>query len=317
MEDYIQDIIKLKPVFQERIWGGTKLRDSFGYDIPSERTGECWAISALKNGDCEIINGEYEGNSLSWLYENHREVFGNIENAEFPLLVKLIDAADNLSIQVHPDDKYAYEVEGQEFGKTEAWYILDCGKDTVLEIGHKAKSKEQLKEMILTNEWEQLLNYINIKKGDFFYIPSGTVHAICKNTLIYEIQQSCDLTYRLYDYNRVDNNSGKQRELHIDKSIDVITVPQKIEEASPAVKENGLGYEKTTYIENDYFKTYKYDISGEAEIINEAPFVLCTVVHGEGKIVDEIIKKGDNFIIPANYKKLSFKGNLSIMMATI
>lgn len=316
MEESVQDIIKLNPAFQERIWGGTRLRETFGYNIPSEKTGECWAISALKNGDCQISEGEYEGKTLSWLYENHRELFGNIENAEFPLLVKLIDAADNLSIQVHPDDEYAYEIEGQEFGKTEAWYILDCGKDTLLEIGHKANSKEQLKNIIYNSEWDQLLNYINIKQGDFFYIPSGTIHAICKNTLIYEIQQSSDLTYRLYDYNRVDN-TGKQRELHIDKSIDVITVPQRIDGALPPIREKAEGYEKNTYIKSEYFKTFKYDIEGEAEITNESPFILCTVIDGEGKIGDEKIKKGDNFIIPANYKKLLFLGKLSIMMATV
>ena len=317
MDGFTQDIIKLNPVFQERIWGGTKLRDGFGYNIPSETTGECWAISALKNGDCEIGNGEYKGKSLSWLYKNHRGIFGNITNEEFPLLVKLIDAADNLSIQVHPDDKYANEIEGQQFGKTEAWYIVECGEDTLLEIGHKASSREELREMIDKGEWDNLLNYINIKKGDFFHIPSGTVHAICKNTLIYEIQQSCDLTYRLYDYARVDNKTGEQRELHTEKSIDVITVPQITNKASVPVREKIEGYEKTTYIENEYFKTFKYDIDGEVEITNEFPFILCTVLEGKGVVGEEEVKKGDNFIIPANYKKVTISGKLSVIMSTV
>lgn len=198
----MHNIIKLKPVFKDMIWGGTRLRECFGYNIPSESTGECWAISAHKNGDCEIDSEECSGKTLSWLYKNHRELFGNIENSEFPLLVKIIDAANNLSIQVHPDDKYANEIEKQQFGKTEAWYILGCNDDTLLEIGHNASSKEELADMIKAGKWDKLLNYIPVKKGDFFCIPPGTVHAICKNTLIYEIQQSSDLTYRLYDYNR-------------------------------------------------------------------------------------------------------------------
>ena len=121
----------------------------------------------------------------------------------------------------------------------------------------------------------------------------------------------------MYDYNRVDSSTGKKRELHIDKSLEVITVPQKIDAALSTVREKAKGYEKTIYTENDYFKTFKYDIKGEAEIINEAPFVLCTVIEGEGKVGDEKIKKGDSFIIPTNYKKLLFTGSLSIMMATV
>lgn len=311
----MQNIIRLQPVFKEKIWGGKKLKDIYGYDIPSDKTGECWAISAHKEGDCNILNDEFKGETLSSLYKEHRELFGNIQDKEFPLLAKILDASDNLSIQVHPNDEFARTVEKQEFGKTEAWYVLDCNEDTVLEIGHTAKTKDELVNRIKNGEWDKFLNYRNIKKGDYFFIPSGTVHAICENTLIYEIQQSSDTTYRLYDYDRVDDN-GNKRELHIDRSIEVIEVPQ---ENTPVVpkEESGEGYKKTTFVESKYFTSFRYSIDGKAEINEKAPFILCTVVDGSGKIGDEAIKKGDNFIIPSGYKQIVFDGKVEILMATI
>ena len=313
----METIIKLKPVFQEKIWGGTKLRDYFNYDLKSDITGECWAISAHKNGDSEVANTEYSGKTLSWLYENHREIFGNIQNAEFPLLVKLIDASDNLSIQVHPDDKYAKAFESEHFGKNEAWYVVDCNEDTLLEIGHNAETKEQLANMIKKGQWDELLNYIPIKKGDYFFIPSGTVHAICKNTLIYEIQQSSDITYRLYDYNRVDSKTGKERELHTKKSVDVINVPQKIQEIAKPKVENLDAAKVTTYADTPYFKMIKYDIDGNFEISSKAPFMLCTVLGGQASICSEEVKKGDNFIVPAALKSILVDGKVSIMVSML
>lgn len=311
------EIIRLKSVFKEKLWGGTTLRNLFNYDIPSNKTGECWAISALRTGDCEIANTEFKGKTLSWLYKNHREIFGNIENREFPLLVKLLDASDNLSIQVHPDDKYANEVERQEFGKTEAWYIVDCAKDSVLQVGHNANSKEELKEMVLGEKWKELLNYTPIKKGDFFYIQSGTVHAICKNTLVYEIQQSSDLTYRLYDYDRVEKKTGKKRELHTDKSLDVIRVPQKIDTGITPKVENKEGCKITNYVDSKYFKTFKYDVDGNIKIQNNPFFALCTVLEGNGEIDNQPIKKGDNFIIPSDHNVSTLSGNISIIVSTL
>lgn len=310
------NIIKIKPIFKEKIWGGNSLREVYGYDIPSDHTGECWAISAHKEGDCTIVNEEYKGETLSSLYNNHRELFGNIKDEEFPLLAKILDAKDNLSIQVHPDDKYAREVENVPYGKTEAWYVLNCSDDTVLEIGHNANTKEELANMIHAGEWKDLLNYRPIKKGDYFFIQSGTVHAICSGTLIYEIQQSSDTTYRLYDYDRVDDTTGTTRELHIDSSIDVINVPQENEPVTPVVTE-GTNFTKTMFTKSTYFSSFKYNITGDAEITEDAPFIMCTVTDGEGTIGGEEIKKGDNFIVPAGYGTMKFTGNLEILMATV
>lgn len=158
-------ILKMKPVFKEMIWGGHKLRDVYGYDIPSDNTGECWAISAHKNGDCVIAGGEYDGKTLSWLFDNHRELFGNIEGNQFPLLVKIIDAKNDLSVQVHPNDEYAEEHE-HSLGKTECWYVLQADEGTNMVMGHHAKTKEEFVKAIEEDDYDNLLNKFQIKKGD-------------------------------------------------------------------------------------------------------------------------------------------------------
>lgn len=313
----MKEIIRLEPVFKYRVWGGRKLKEYFGYDIPTDKTGECWAISAHKNGDCIIKNGEFKGKTLSWLYENHREHFGTIENNEFPLLVKLIDASNDLSIQVHPNDEYAYSKENGQLGKTEAWYIIDCNEDTVLEYGHNANTKEELVNYIEEGKWKELLTFKPIKKGDFFYIPSGTVHAICKNTLIYEIQQSSDLTYRVYDYDRVDENTGEKRELHVEKAIDVIKVPFGEENNVKSIIEKKEGYVKTHYVNSEYFNTVKFDVKDKAYINYKALFSLVTVIEGKGTLDGEEIKKGDNFVIPFGYNDFEINGEVSFIVSSI
>lgn len=312
----MNEIIYLTPIFKEKIWGGSKLKSVFDYNIPSEKTGECWAISAHKEGDCEILDGIYKGKTLSWLYENHRELFGGISYEEFPLLVKLIDAKDNLSVQVHPGDKYAREIEGQPFGKTEGWYIVDCDEDSLLQVGHNASTEKEVEEMVIGGKWNDFLNYFPIKAGEFYFIPDGTVHAICKGTLVYEVQQSSDTTYRLYDYDRVDETTGKKRDLHISKSIDVITVPQKVSNTKEFVTEYDE-YTKVVMTENDKFNLYRYEINGEASINNTNPFMLCTVIEGKGTIEGKEIAKGSNFIVPAGMNVVNVKGDLKILIATI
>ena len=193
----MREIVFLKPVFKEMIWGGNRLKTDFLYDIPGDKTGECWAVSAHKNGDCLVESGSFAGSTLSQLWQSHRELFGNVTGDVFPLLIKIIDAKADLSIQVHPDDEYARVNENGSLGKTECWYILDCDEDAKIVIGHHAKSKTLLTEMIHKNEWDNLIRVLPIKKGDFFQIEPGTVHAIKAGTLILETQQNSDITYRL------------------------------------------------------------------------------------------------------------------------
>lgn len=308
-------ILKMKPVFKEMIWGGHKLRDVYGYDIPSDHTGECWAISAHKNGDCTIENSEFAGKTLSWLFENHRDLFGNIEGEEFPLLVKIIDAKDDLSVQVHPDDEYAKVHEGS-LGKTECWYVLQADEGTKMVMGHHAKTKEEFVRAIGEDDYENLLNSFDIQEGDFFYIPSGTLHAICSGSLIYEAQQSSDITYRVYDYHRRDKD-GNERQLHVQQSIDVTNVPAQIGSSKNFTEnrlENGT---KVRYVESDFFKVDCYRLCGKNTVENCAPFQMVSVIEGKGTIDGMNVKKGDHFLICSDQKETVFDGTMDVMIAAL
>ena len=166
----MKQIIFLNPVFKQMIWGGNRLATDFGYDIPGDNTGECWGISAHTSGDDSIANDCYAGMTLSQLWDEHPELFGNIEGDRFPLLIKIIDAKDNLSIQVHPYDEYAAKNENGSLGKTECWYIIDCPDDAKLVVGHNAKTHEELSDMIHEGRWDEFIRYVPIKKGDFIQI---------------------------------------------------------------------------------------------------------------------------------------------------
>lgn len=312
MNNKSEKLIFLEPVFKEMIWGGNKLRSNFGYDIPGDKTGECWAVSAHENGDCIVKDGAYKGIALSKLYREHRELFGNYKADKFPLLTKIIDAKQDLSIQVHPDDEYANKFENGSLGKTECWYILDCEESSTIIVGHNAKNKEELVSMIDNNEWDKLIREIPIKKGDFFQINPGTVHAIKGGTVILETQQSSDVTYRLYDYGRLSN--GVPRELHLDKSKDVIICPYTEEnENYPKVLGEGI----TNLYCCQYYTVNKYDIAGEMEIDIDSPFTIMSVIEGNGIIDGREVKKGDNFIIPSGYGKILLSGSLSLIASWV
>lgn len=308
-------VLKMKPVFKEMIWGGHKLRDVYGYDIPSDNTGECWAISAHKNGDCLIADGEFEGKSLSWLFDNHRELFGGIEGNQFPLLVKIIDAKNDLSVQVHPNDEYAGEHE-HSLGKTECWYVLQADEGTNMVMGHHAKSKEEFVKAIEEDDYDNLLNKFQIKKGDFFYISSGTLHAICSGSLIYEAQQSSDITYRVYDYHRKDKD-GHERQLHVQQSIDVTNISADADQQKEFVSvplENGT---RTCMVESEFFKVYSYKMTGKNTVANDAPFQMVSVIDGEGTLNGDAVKKGDHFVICSDQKETNFDGNMEVMITTL
>ncbi len=305
------ELIFLKPVFKEMIWGGSRMRAEYGYDIPGDDTGECWAISAHENGDDVVDGGNYDGMKLSELYRTHSELFGDNQK-KFPLLVKIIDAKADLSIQVHPDDAYANEHENGSFGKTECWYILDCDEDAEIVIGHNAKSKEELASMIHGNRWEELITPRPIKKGDFFQIVPGTVHAIKKGTLILETQQSSDITYRLYDYGRLQN--GKPRQLHIEQSIDVINCPHK-DTLSLEEKSTEGNTEVEKLVECEFYSVYKYDVNGMTELAAADTYRLFSVIDGAGTIDGKTIKKGQHFIMPKGYGKYVLDGKMSLIVS--
>lgn len=310
-----QPVLFLEPVFKQMIWGGNRLSKDWPYQIPGDNTGECWAVSAHPNGDCRIKEGVYAGKTLSELWSEHRELFGNTELDRFPLLIKIIDAKGDLSIQVHPNDAYAMKNENGSLGKTECWYILDCPEDAKLVIGHNASSKEELRRMIEEKKWNELIREIPVKKGDFIQIDPGTVHAIKGGLMILETQQNSDITYRVYDYDRLSN--GKPRELHIEKSIDVITVPAKSAKES-VTSANGLPENTMNkLIECDYYKVWKLDVTKPVTLSQDDPFLIMSVIEGDGLMNGQLIKKGDHFILPAGYGEVNLQGKMQIIASSI
>jgi mannose-6-phosphate isomerase len=307
----------LEPVFKERIWGGTELRKEFGYDIPTDHTGECWAISAHPNGPSVIANGPFAGFTLDKLWSEHPELFGHSTEEVFPLLTKILDANMDLSVQVHPDDSYAKVHENGELGKTECWYIIDCKEDADMIFGHNAKSKEELVQQMNQGNWEQLLRRVKIKPGDFFFVPSGTIHALCEGTLVLETQQSSDTTYRVYDYDRRDAE-GNLRDLHLEKAIDVTTVPHEGNVTIPRTEMNG-NTAVTTYVESDFFSVYKWDVNGATAFNFNDNYLLVSVIKGEGKLIHQgesySLHKGTHFIIPVEFGEFELIGDIQLIVS--
>jgi mannose-6-phosphate isomerase len=231
-----------------------------------------------------------------------------------PLLVKLIDAKSDLSVQVHPDDEYAMRTEGEP-GKTEMWYVIDCARGAELIYGFKEKvTSEQFAKMIKDNTLLEYVNRVRVKKGDVFFIPSGTLHAIGKGILIAEIQQNSNTTYRVYDYGRVGAD-GKPRELHINKAIDVTnTRPAAIPKMPQAEKHQG--YCCTLLAQCKYFTAVKYDVASQAELdIDHRSFAHLMVIDGQGEIDGSASKKGDSFFIDASSGSVKINGRCSFILS--
>lgn len=307
----MQKVLILEGNFLEKIWGGQRLKNEFAYPIEGENIGEYWAISAMESYPSIVTNGKLKGENLKDIYKNHRELFGNLPEKEFPLLVKIIDAKDDLSIQVHPDDQMAAKIENS-LGKSECWYILNENESSII-YGIKAKNKDQAIKLIDEEKWNELLKEVKVKKDDFFYVPAGTVHAIKKGCLILEIQQASDLTYRLYDYDRIDKD-GKKRELHLEKSKEAI----KINELENKEKiEKFETYQKTELTANEFFQVRKYQIKSKTKLKRENPYLLEAVIEGSGKLIvdDETypIKKGDFFILTNEVDDYYFDGEITVV----
>lgn len=314
-----QEPIFLQPIFQERIWGGQKLHNEFHYTIPYERTGEAWAISAHENGPSKILNGELKGKTLLDAWKNNGELFNKpVDKKEaYPLLIKILDANDNLSVQVHPDDQYAREVAKEAYGKTECWYVLSAEEGAELIIGHHAQTREELEKMIDRGQWDQLLRRIPVSAGDFVYVPSGTIHAIGKGIVILETQQSSDITYRVYDYDRTDAQ-GHTRELHLEQAKEVTMVPHETPALSKTTMQN-QDLTETKLVEEQYFTVFHWELKGKANLIREHDFLQVSVVDGAATITtnghSNQIQKGDHFIVPASIKEYKLEGNAEMIVS--
>lgn len=307
----MQKVLILEGKFLEKIWGGQRLKSEFAYQTEGENIGEYWAISAMESYPSIVTNGKLKGENLKDIYKNYKQLFGNSNDKEFPLLVKIIDAKDDLSIQVHPDDQMAEKIENS-LGKSECWYILNENESSII-YGIKAKNKEQAIKLIDEEKWDELLKEVKVKKDDFFYVPAGTVHAIKKGCLILEIQQASDLTYRLYDYDRIDKD-GKKRELHLEKSKEAIKI-NELENKKEIEKFDT--YQKTDLTANEFFQVRKYQIKSKTKLKRENPYLLEAVIEGSGKLIvdDEIypIKKGDFLILTNEVDDYYFDEEITVI----
>lgn len=311
--------LQFKPEMKERVWGGRAL-SQFGFTLPEGPIGEAWTIADHPNGTSTIMNGELEGQGLDAIREQYgAEWFGSKfiaqKSGRFPLLIKLLDCNDDLSVQVHPKDDYSRLPEG-ELGKTEMWYVLDAKPGAKIIYGLKSGwSRESLTAAVIENRIMDSMQEVSVKVGDCFYIPSGTVHALCAGVLVAEIQQNSDTTYRLYDYNR-PGLDGKPRELHIEDSLNVI----HYDNAGASRKTTTVASPNSwlKLVESDYFVTEKAVVEGEwSQFTWEESFTILIIASGRGLLYwgDEVItlKSGDSFLLPATLGDYKLAGELTVL----
>lgn len=287
----MKELLKFVPVRKDPVWGS-----------------EYWTVSAHPSGDCRVAEGTYAGMKLSELWEAHRELFGNTEGDRFPLLVKVIDAKKDLSIQVHPDNAYANEHENGSLGKSECWYIMEAGRDGRLALGHHAKSRAQADEWIKAGRWDDFIRYIPVETGEFIQIDPGTVHSICGGIKLTEIQQNSDITYRLYDYGRLVD--GKERPLHIRESLDVIGIPDKSGEN--IFHDFPVNGHKTPY-----YQVRKHVIETQCELEQTEAFQIISAVKGSGEIDGVTIREGESLIVPCGYGTYRITGQTEILITSL
>ncbi|MCQ2533864.1 MAG: class I mannose-6-phosphate isomerase [Clostridia bacterium] len=293
-------VVRLKPFCTDYIWGGNKLRTDFGIEYDKERLAEAWVLSCHKDGQSVIDSGEYKGLTLSeYINERTYKVLGTNRDPSgfFPIITKLIDAKENLSIQVHPDNDYALNEEG-ELGKTEMWYIVDAEKDAKIYYGvNRRTDRAEMEQMINDGTFTELLNAVPAKAGDCFFIPAGTIHAICKGVIVAEVQQNSNVTYRVFDYNRTDSN-GNKRELHISKALDVAR-------CTPNYLQHHAG---NHMVRCNFFTADILRGSNITDMVTEKSFVSLVVLSGEGKLIHEDkdgvetvmqVRKGESYFIDA------------------
>lgn len=313
----------LKPPIKDYLWGGTKLKTNFGFETEKEIAAEAWMLSCHKDGMNIVINGEHKGNTINEVLEIWgKSVLG--KNAEkfsyFPILIKLIDAKQKLSVQVHPDDDYALSVEG-EYGKTEMWYVVDCEEGAELVYGFKENiSKEEFERRIKDNTLTEVCNSVPVHKGDVFFISAGTLHAIGEGILIAEVQQNSNTTYRVSDYGRLGTD-GKPRELHIDKALEVTKCERPVLPYGNVGKVTVNG--KNTIRELavcEKFSAELLNLNEPIDIYSPHSFISLIILDGNISIKwnkGEIkAKKGDSIFIPAGLK-IELSGKAEILYSYI
>ena len=299
------ELVKLKPAIKDYIWGGNYFQ-SFGKGLGLDRVSECWELSVRDPDSSIIASGKDIGKPLSKVIT--KEDMGPVMERfpYFPLLIKLIDAKENLSVQVHPSDEYALKNE-HSFGKSETWHIISADKGSGIYVGLKADySKKDIEKALKKGAILEYLNFYEVKPGETYVINPGIIHAIGKGVRLFEIQENSNLTYRLYDYNRVDKD-GNPRELHIDKALDVIDYR----------KYSGASHSKEYLVDNKYFTVKAVEFDGEFEIsANDQSFVTFTFLKGEGYVNDIEYKQYDTFFLPYR-KNCKIKGKGRVIISRV
>lgn len=315
----------LRPSGKDYLWGGSRLNEEFAKNMDESPLAETWECSTHPDGPSFVATGEHEGKTLSEVLKNHPEYLGEHASAmgEFPILIKLIDAKQDLSVQVHPSDTYAREHENGQLGKTEMWYVLDAAKDARLVYGltHDC-TRETIRSAVQNGTVGKYLQKISVKKDDLFFIEAGTIHAIGAGTLIAEIQENSNLTYRLYDYDRTDKY-GKKRELHVEKALDVAKLTSSAEPRQPLrVLRYRQGVASELLCRCRYFEVHRMLVNTERRQqvhyrADEVSFRVLLCVNGCGTIgfAGETLNiyRGDCMFIPADSEVLSIHGQLQFL----
>lgn len=313
-------VLKLVPAFKDYIWVGHRLVDEYHKKYEGDVLAESWELSCHPDGLSRVANGPYAGKTLEeYIEKEGKEVLGSNcrRFREFPVLIKLIDAKQNLSVQVHPDDEYALKNE-EQFGKTEMWYVVDAGPEAFLYYGFRKEiSREEFAERIQNDTLTEVLNAVPVRKGDVFFIEAGTIHAIGKDILIAEIQQNSNVTYRVYDYGRVGKD-GKKRDLHIEKALAVTNrVP---------VLRGKNSYPHVA--ECNYFTVDRLNLDGKTMsrmegTVSEESFVSILILDGEGTVLCEDgresveYRKGDSLFLMAGSGRYVVEGSCDALITTI
>ena len=315
----------LRPSGKDYLWGGQRLNTEFEKNIDMNPLAETWECSTHPDGPSFVVSGEFEGQSLVDVLKTHPEFLGSRHEGEkeLPILIKFIDAKSDLSVQVHPDDEYAKQHENGQHGKTEMWYVLDASRDAKLVYGLLKDSEEsEIREAISDGTLNRLLQTVPVKKDDLFFIQSGTIHAIGAGCLIAEIQENSNLTYRLYDYDRVGKD-GKKRPLHVDKAMKVANLKSSAEPKQPMrVLKYGRGVASELLTRCKYFEVYRMLVNTERRQTveyraDEVAFRVLLCVNGCGSITagDEMMNfyKGDCIFVPANSQVLTIHGQATFL----
>jgi len=313
--------VKFAPIPMERIWGGQRLKSQFGVSSSSP-VGEYWVLSGHPSGTSVVTNGRFAGKTLVELTaEFPTEYLGLSPQPRFPLLIKFLEAEQDLSVQIHPDDTYAKVHEG-DFGKTEAWYVVDCRPDGRVNFGHRFVNREQYLQAVEQHEVQGYLEYQDIQKGDVVFVPAGTLHALLADTVVIEVQQTSDITYRVYDWDRVDG-SGHRRDLHVEKAADVLRYGESVIGGISREFESHLN---TQGVRHENLVTCPY-FTLERVRLEQSTYSMSTghpgnpdiwiVADGEGELrygrdQSLALRAGDAVLVPASLRNYALTSDLSL-----